>query len=284
MCKDNISRRLAQLRAARGVTQEEVAAALSVSNKTISKWENGASAPDLAMLAALSMYYGVTTDYLLGLEAEKKDMKSVVRELFHGLNLQESVLRLFEVIEATFSPVFRASADAGHGDGTLLPGAGKPHRNRIAIEELFSYEICSDDVNMAVVQLQNRSDFGWLFDPEKQAGMVKLFAFLADADALKILACIHSDACTTHFTVSWMSKTAQVPSEKTEAVLEKCCGFGLCEKKTALLKEGETVVYASLGDGVLLCILSLAYETMWGAASCFYWNNTSTYKMIRKGS
>ncbi|MBR3751424.1 MAG: helix-turn-helix transcriptional regulator [Clostridia bacterium] len=38
-CK--IAEKLAALRISNGVTQEDVAQSLSVSNKTISKWENG---------------------------------------------------------------------------------------------------------------------------------------------------------------------------------------------------------------------------------------------------
>lgn len=69
-CK--IAERLAELRTSREVTQEDVALRLSVSNKTVSKWETGASAPDLPMLVELAKYYGVTTDALLGLSDAKK--------------------------------------------------------------------------------------------------------------------------------------------------------------------------------------------------------------------
>ena len=40
-CK--IAEKLSLLRIAKGVTQDEVAQSLSVSNKTVSKWENGVS-------------------------------------------------------------------------------------------------------------------------------------------------------------------------------------------------------------------------------------------------
>ena len=69
-CK--IAEKLVELRTLNGVTQDDVARSLSVSNKTISKWETGTSTPDIAMLVELSKYYGVTTDSLLGLSEEKK--------------------------------------------------------------------------------------------------------------------------------------------------------------------------------------------------------------------
>ena len=96
-CK--IAKKLVELRTLKGATQEDVAQFLSVSNKTVSKWENGASTPDLSMLVELSKYYGVTTDTLLGL-AEKKSTKEEICSLFNGLDRCESVLKAFESLRA----------------------------------------------------------------------------------------------------------------------------------------------------------------------------------------
>ena len=43
MTNIKIAEKLAQLRAAKSVTQDDVAKTLGVSNKTVSKWENGVS-------------------------------------------------------------------------------------------------------------------------------------------------------------------------------------------------------------------------------------------------
>ena len=50
---------LAELRRTRGMTQQEAADRLGVSNKTVSKWENGAGLPDITVLPALAELYGV---------------------------------------------------------------------------------------------------------------------------------------------------------------------------------------------------------------------------------
>ncbi len=64
----NIGRTIKELRQKRGLTQEEFSEALRVSVQTVSRWENGVNAPDLSMLPQLALYFGVTADYLLGLE------------------------------------------------------------------------------------------------------------------------------------------------------------------------------------------------------------------------
>lgn len=58
-------RKLAALRRAGQMTQERAAEALGVSPKTLSKWENGRSCPDIFLLPAIAALYGVTTDELL---------------------------------------------------------------------------------------------------------------------------------------------------------------------------------------------------------------------------
>ncbi len=60
------------LRQARGVTQETVAETLGVSAQAVSKWETGAAAPDIALLPAISAYFGVSIDELFALSDETK--------------------------------------------------------------------------------------------------------------------------------------------------------------------------------------------------------------------
>ena len=56
---------LAMLRKIEGMTQQEVADRLGVSNKTVSKWESGGGFPDITVLPALAELYGVTADDIL---------------------------------------------------------------------------------------------------------------------------------------------------------------------------------------------------------------------------
>ena len=56
---------MAAMRKARGLTQQQVADRLGVSNKTVSKWECDDGCPDIAMLPAIAEIYGITVDELL---------------------------------------------------------------------------------------------------------------------------------------------------------------------------------------------------------------------------
>lgn len=62
-----INFKLAELRKKSNLTQQELGDIISVSYKTISKWENGTVLPDITMLPKLSQYFNVSVDALLGL-------------------------------------------------------------------------------------------------------------------------------------------------------------------------------------------------------------------------
>ena len=56
---------IAALRKAKGMTQEQLAAALGISPPAVSKWETGAAEPSTSNLLALAKLYGLSVDELL---------------------------------------------------------------------------------------------------------------------------------------------------------------------------------------------------------------------------
>lgn len=60
--------RLFQLRKEANLTQSQLAEALNTSQRRISYIEKGRIEPDLETLVAIARYFGVTSDYLIGLD------------------------------------------------------------------------------------------------------------------------------------------------------------------------------------------------------------------------
>lgn len=56
---------IAELRHGKGLTQESLGERIGVSNKTISRWENGNYMPDIEMLQVLSQFFDVTINELV---------------------------------------------------------------------------------------------------------------------------------------------------------------------------------------------------------------------------
>ena len=64
-------KRIQQLRKERGLTQEQLAEKLNVSQNTIAKIESGLRKPSIDFLFELSEFFGVSTNYLvLGIQPE----------------------------------------------------------------------------------------------------------------------------------------------------------------------------------------------------------------------
>lgn len=61
-----LNEQIAFLRKARGVTQEELAQTLGVTNQAVSKWESAQCCPDIQLLPGIAAYFGVSVDELIG--------------------------------------------------------------------------------------------------------------------------------------------------------------------------------------------------------------------------
>lgn len=68
-----IAQRLAELRRAKGYSQEALANELGLSRQAVSKWERAESSPDTENLIALARLYGVSLDDLLNVDKDIED-------------------------------------------------------------------------------------------------------------------------------------------------------------------------------------------------------------------
>lgn len=100
--------KLQELRKRKGLTQEEVAAALYVSRTAVSKWEAGRGYPNIDSLRAISKFYGITLDELLSgeeilsiAEADNKQRSKHFCDLALGLSDVCALLLLFLPLFAT---------------------------------------------------------------------------------------------------------------------------------------------------------------------------------------
>ncbi len=66
MIKPQYALRLAELRSARGLTQQQLADLTGLTRGRLNNYEQGTREPDLVTLQSLADFFDVTTDYLLG--------------------------------------------------------------------------------------------------------------------------------------------------------------------------------------------------------------------------
>ena len=68
----NIAKNIKELRIASGLKQAELGDKISYSDKTISKWENGSSIPDITALDAIAKLFSLTVDDLINENAVER--------------------------------------------------------------------------------------------------------------------------------------------------------------------------------------------------------------------
>ena len=65
-----LNEQIAYLRKQKGMTQEELAGRLGVTNQSVSKWESAQCCPDIGLLPEIADIFGVSIDTLMGREKQ----------------------------------------------------------------------------------------------------------------------------------------------------------------------------------------------------------------------
>lgn len=142
-----IGKFLKELRKENGLTQEKLAEMLGVSNRSVSRWENGVNMPDFDLVIELANYYNVSTDEILDGERknnmidkesentmlkiaeyennEKQKFSKRICRLFVAAIIAFAVYGVLEIMELTTTNIYEqiASFSLGIVFGTLLVGA-----------------------------------------------------------------------------------------------------------------------------------------------------------------
>lgn len=87
-----LGNRIAELRRAKNITQDEMAEKLNVTAQAVSKWENDLSCPDIMLLPKIAQMLSVTVDELLS-DQPKKRVELVPEE--KRKSIDDLVLRIY---------------------------------------------------------------------------------------------------------------------------------------------------------------------------------------------
>ena len=69
------------LRKEKNLTQEQLAERLGVSNRTVSRWENGNNMPDISLLSEIAEFYDVSIPELIYGERKSENMREEAKEV-----------------------------------------------------------------------------------------------------------------------------------------------------------------------------------------------------------
>lgn len=103
----NFNEKLIELRKSKGLSQDELGAALGVSRQTISKWELAQSYPDFQGLVLLSDYFGMSLDaFVKDVEVQdvrdknlsEKQLNAIYNDISNAKSTIGTVINVLSVI------------------------------------------------------------------------------------------------------------------------------------------------------------------------------------------
>ena len=63
-----LAERIKELRIDRGLSQRDLAKAIGCTQPAVARWESNLQIPNAVIIKNIAVYFGVSSDYLLGLE------------------------------------------------------------------------------------------------------------------------------------------------------------------------------------------------------------------------
>lgn len=122
MDQKQIGEFIAQLRKEKGLTQAELGECVGVTNKTVSRWENGNYMPDISLLKTLSEVLDVTINELLsGGKLSDKNFRE---------KAEENIIQSFDKMKAIRKEKRISDFFCGAGTGILASTLYSPDNTR----------------------------------------------------------------------------------------------------------------------------------------------------------
>lgn len=234
MSEIKIHQQIANFRKKKGLTQEELAKALGVTNQAVSKWESGQCCPDIQLLPTIAELFRVSVDELLGQPPlpSVNALPSCLRREIDALPEGDDFAFAFRTSAALHAALFAKSM---RGEN---PGWDTDESMEHAADAAWGYSCLS------------RPDYTTLM----QQGCV-LFSdnralFMSNSDLCRIASVIKPFGNTDHLKIAYGLYQLTASSETaraTAAQISAVCGLPEESVKTAL--DGELLHLLQEEDG-----------------------------------
>lgn len=228
------------LRKEKGVTQENLAQILGVSNQAVSKWETGQCCPDIQLLPELANYFGVSVDELIGYKGidTSKDIvletRTVIEELSHGEDFLFT-LKLAYVLHAVILSKEMTNSKTGNpgwntDDVIEHAGKGEWGISRVNLPEFTSY------MRMGSVFFSNNSNIG--LDNAHLHRICGFFECFSNMKKMKTMVAIYKLTVNSEDVYVTLQKIAE-KSELSEDSVKNALDSRMCEYLVENKVDGE---------------------------------------------
>lgn len=219
-----INEQIAFLRKQKGLTQEELANALGVTNQAVSKWEAAQCCPDIQLLPDIAKLFEVSIDELIGYTpvSASDDIVLTLRRKIESLPKGEDFNFTFKMAAALHTIILSKEMTADHRN----PGWDTDDAIEHAGKAEWGYSCCNipeitTTMRHGAVFFSNNRNFILMnTDMRRIVSIIKPFSDtknLKIAEALYRLTVYSEDACAT---IAQISEKSGVSTEQVRECLE----------------------------------------------------------------
>lgn len=224
-----ISENIARLRREANMTQEKLASAIGVSTQAVSKWENGATMPDIMLLPIIADQFGVSVDELYGRKKERIHANT-------GNLADESYRTVMTCVMSAFSPPGSEEGESPEdsADKVIKELGNNPDMQTMYYRESVGSVYLSKD--MAFILKGSIGEALSLLDDEKA---VSYLSVLCGADVRKVYRYIIEGPEAV--TVGSAAAKCGISEERAKAALEILERYGHVRVMDVSTGEGDSL-------------------------------------------
>jgi transcriptional regulator with XRE-family HTH domain len=258
----NIGENIKRFRLEKGMTQEQLANIVGVSNQAVSKWECDGSIPDGLLFVPIADALGITTDNLFGRESSyEKDVYAKIIDLINKAPHENRIDKAREICWQTQKGLF---------------GSGNEYKYRPdeLKGETYSSYVTRGDGFTSISHGRDIPFFGVFSEPEEGFGVLEkhsekfreLFEALGDEYVLKSFFAIYSKPYGYTFEKEVLARECGIPDDRIDGVMAKL-SFAAKPKEIAI--NGETcVIYSANQRHELVAAFAVLAEFFYAVFDC----------------
>ena len=188
----NIGEQILFLRKNKGITQEQLATKLGVSNQAVSKWESGQCYPDIQLLPEISEYFNVSIDELMGVPDKNNDddilitIKNNIQNSDPGTEMAQ-IMKIVKALHAIVLVMESKKENSGYPEFELDSTIDHAIQNEWGLSSITLPQIVATMRRGSVFFSDDHS----IYDENSIKKISKLLKSLSDKLALSVLFAIY---------------------------------------------------------------------------------------------
>lgn len=255
----NIGKNIVDLRKAKGITQEALAAVVGVSAQAVSKWESGGS-PDIELLPAIAHYFEISIDQLFDHQASS--FGNIQTEMVNSItaipNMDERLDKVFDycwLLEQAIWGGFPVDFEL-----TVDDIAEKNSQNTFSQMILDNgFTLVGFNKNLRHYLIMPEPPDGWKQELYYKDEFRDFFELLSDESTLKTIFFLYGRKAGS-FTPKLLEKELSIAGEKALTILNKLISLKLIDASQVELDDEIKTVYRFEPNVAIIPFLMFARE------------------------